>query len=656
MAQLAKDDFSAATAQLLKQYRDGDLYGLFNSPLLPTPLFTEMLLLAEPLSMNNIREVVQAILQWGLRQLQPAGEQNWHDNFWRHYNVLAPFYLQGEAVAVLAEKMGIAEQTFYEWRSTAVSVFAQILYQECYQPRDLYGRQLQLIRQKYQQLSNHETRLLNLATISASPLPLRPLFNAQEINIFKELEDRYLLVFTNEQKEITQPDNLHHLLNELLSEEQRVAGHSLLHEKFLQADILPAAIQHAYASGDVEQTVQLAVQNEAQLFQQGDAAELQQLWRKIVELGAQGAGVDTNQWAQFLMIAAKTAEWAEALDLALDYSRQALSAPDNEVKIKAYYQRAKLLSRVNLDECLSHYAVCLDLIERSALLENGKSESKRLATRMLIDRAWIFIQERPNYARADADLQRAESLIPAADSALWCDLYNVRAGLIARSQSAQEAMPYRLQALTSAEASGDIERMTKMAYNVGMDTMFGGDYENGRYYLRKSLEWALTSGNQQTLGLAHKGLGNCAFFTADYAEAIVHYKKAFDIWCTTNNKNWQVYISYDLVEAYATVGEFAQARQQLEFGKNLAAELGNERILAELEDLTQTFPALQFELGERQAQALAYLNAHNSMTRQQYIDLTGVAKSQAYRDLDEMCQLGLIERCGKGRGTHYMRV
>ncbi len=655
MAQLAKDDFSAATAQLLKQYRDGDLYGLFNLPLLQTPLFTDSLLLAEPLSMSNIRDVVQAVLRWGLRQLRPAGPQNWHDNFWRHYNVLHAFYLDGASVAVLAERMGIAEQTFYEWRSTAVSVFAQILYQECYQPRDLYGRQLQLIRQKYQQLSPGATSLLNLVTTANGSLPLRPLFNAAEINTFNELEDRYLLIFTNEGKEVTQPDNLRHLLDEILSEEQRVASHSQLFAKFLQAEMLPAAIQHAFASGQVEQTVHLVVHNETQLFQQGDPSELQQLWRKIVRLGAQTAGIGANEWAQFLMIAAKTAEWAEALDLALDYSRQALSAPDNETKIRAYYQRAKLLSRVNLDECLSHYAVCLDLIERSGLLASDEEEIKKLTTRMLIDRAWIFIQERPNYPKADADLQRAEAVIPAADSALWCDLYNVRAGLIARSQSAQEAMPYRLQALTSAEASGDIERMTKMAYNVGMDTMFGGDYENGRTYLSKSLQWALTSGNQQTLGLAHKGLGNCAFFTAAYEDAIAHYKKAFDIWCATNNKNWQVYISYDLVEAYATVGQLTQARQQLEFGKNLAAELGNERILAELNELTQTFPALQFELSQRQAQALAHLDAHGSMTRQAYIDLTGVAKSQAYRDLDEMCELGLIERQGKGRGTHYLR-
>ena len=656
MAQLAKDDFSAATAQLLKLYRDGDLYGLFNSPLLQTPLFTEMLLLAEPLSMSNVRDVVEAVLQWGLRQLRPAGQQNWHDNFWRHYNVLASFYLNGEAVAVLAERMRIAEQTFYEWRSTAVSVLTQIIYQECYQPRDLYGRQLQLIRQKYQQLSSSETNLLNLVTIANTPLSVRPLFKATEINTFNELENRYLLVFINEQKEVTQPDNLRQLLDDLLSEEQRVVGHTLLFEKFLHANNLPAAIHHAYASGQSDTAVHLAVQKEIQLFQQGDPAELIQLWRKIVSLGAQTAGVDANEWAQFLMVAAKTAEWADALDLALDYSRQALSAPDNEFKIKAYYQRAKLLSRVNLDECLSHYAVCLDLIERSGLLDGGGVELKKLATRMLIDRAWIFIQERPNYPKADADLHRAESIIPAADSALWCDLYNVRAGLIARSQSAQEAMPYRLQALTSAEASGDIERMTKMAYNVGTDYMFGGDYENGRNYLSKSLEWALTSGNQQTLGLAHKGLGNCAFFTAAYEEAIVHYKKAFDIWCATNNKNWQVYISYDLVEVYATVGDYTRAWRQLEFGQNLAAELGNERILAELDELTQTFPALQFELGERQAQALVYLDAHGKMTRQEYIDLTGVAKSQAYRDLDEMCEQGLIERQGKGRGTHYMRV
>lgn len=356
-----------------------------------------------------------------------------------------------------------------------------------------------------------------------------------------------------------------------------------------------------------------------------------------------------------MLAAAKAAEWADALDSALDYSRQALAAPDDEIKIKAYYRRAKLLSRVNLDACLSHYAVCLELMERlGQVVERGTGLS-RLATRMLIDRAWIFIQERPNYANAARDLDRAEGLIPAADSALWCDLYNARAGLVARSQSAEAAMPLRLQALTAAEAAGDVERMTKMAYNVGIDYVFGGDYENGRFYLSKSLAWAQQSGNLQTLGLAHKGLGGCCFFTEDYREAITHYKKAYGIWCDTNNKNWQVYILYDLVEAYATIDRFLEARRQFETGKELATELGNERLLAEFEALSRRFPPLQFDLDARQAKALAHVNAQGRITRREYMDLTGVAKSQAYRDLDEMCRMGLLTRRGKGRGTRYVQ-
>lgn len=654
MKVLAKEDFYSAVAELLKLYREGDLFGLANSPLLQTPLFTEMLLLDEPFSLTNSRELVEAVLSWGIHELTPSGQQDWYNKFWRHYNLLNAFYLDGMTVAEIAERMGIAEQTFYEWRSASVSALAQLLYQECYHPSDLFGCQQQLIQQRYEQLSAEEKTTLALVSVSSSPLPLRPLFNPEEINHLRKLHEKYLLVLLP--SEVTQPDLLRRHIDQLLPEERRVAAHKSLTDKFGQAGLFQSAVLHAYEGGQIEEAIRLAVTKEEVLFKQADVEALYTLFGKIVSLSSQQTGIALDLWSEFLMVAAKTAKWVGEQDLALNYSRQALSAPDIEIKIKAYYQRAKLLSRVNLDACLSHYAVCLDLMERSGRLETGEVNLRRLATRMLIDRAWIFIQERPNYENADRDLNRAEALIPAADSALWCDLYNARAGLVARSQSAEKAMPLRLQALTSAEESGDIERMTKMAYNVGIDYVFAGDYENGRVYLSRSLDWAQESGNLQTLGLAHKGLGGCCFFTEAYEEAISHYEKAYEIWCHTNNKNWQVYITYDLVEAYATIGRFLEARQQFEIGMQLAKELGNERMLAELDELSQRFSTLQFSLGARQAEALAYVDVRGSITRQEYVALTGVAKSQAYRDLDEMCQIGLLTRVGKGRGTRYVRA
>jgi predicted HTH transcriptional regulator len=59
-------------------------------------------------------------------------------------------------------------------------------------------------------------------------------------------------------------------------------------------------------------------------------------------------------------------------------------------------------------------------------------------------------------------------------------------------------------------------------------------------------------------------------------------------------------------------------------------------------------------LNERQARALEYLKAYGQITRSEYCTLTGVQKSEAYRELQEMIQKGLLVRRDRGRGVHYV--
>ena len=654
---LTENDFQVELAQLLKLYRNGKLFELNQSPLLNTSLFKQTLLIkTESQSIATSRDLTEAILIWGINKLRPSGHPNWHSPFWRHYNLLRSFYLENLPIAIIAENMDIAEQTFYEWRIAALNALGQLLYKENQHPAECEVRQQQFATVQYQHLSRDEQRSLNLIIVSDTPLPLHPLFDVEEIHVLTQLQEKRFVTLSAEEQSVVQSDDLRHHFQQLLSEEDRLIAHEQLLTKCKQAGLVQESIFHAFYSHHYPQVVQIVLDHEEILLDTVDGPTVHPIMMRMVDLGQQQAEATPDQWARFLMVATKTAAWVDALDLALQYSRQALAAPDMTIKIQAYYQRAKLLSRVNLDECLSHYDVCFDLIQRSTnTQQETPPELKQLITKMYIDRAWLFIQERPDYHQANNDLIQAEHFIPIENDALWSDIYNARAGLISRQESAKEAIPFRLKAYTAAEASGDIERMTKMAYNLGSGYLFTGDYENGRFYLDKSREWAIRSGNLQTLGLVHKGLGTCHFFTEAYDEAITHYEQAYDIWCQTHNKNWQTYISYDLVEAYATIGRFGQAQQQLFIGKQLATELGNERILAELNELSKQFPALNVSLSERQMEALAFVHKHGSINRQRYIELSGVAKSQAYRDLEELCQSGLLQRVGKGRGTRYVQ-
>ncbi len=60
------------------------------------------------------------------------------------------------------------------------------------------------------------------------------------------------------------------------------------------------------------------------------------------------------------------------------------------------------------------------------------------------------------------------------------------------------------------------------------------------------------------------------------------------------------------------------------------------------------------ELNERQIEAVNYLEENEEIKRKDYCDIFGIGKSVAYEELDEMVEKGIIERKGKGRGTHYI--
>ncbi len=67
-----------------------------------------------------------------------------------------------------------------------------------------------------------------------------------------------------------------------------------------------------------------------------------------------------------------------------------------------------------------------------------------------------------------------------------------------------------------------------------------------------------------------------------------------------------------------------------------------------------TDEAARWKLNERQARALEYLKAYGQITRSEYCTLTGVQKSTAHQDLQNMISKGIVVRQGKGRGTRYV--
>jgi predicted HTH transcriptional regulator len=61
------------------------------------------------------------------------------------------------------------------------------------------------------------------------------------------------------------------------------------------------------------------------------------------------------------------------------------------------------------------------------------------------------------------------------------------------------------------------------------------------------------------------------------------------------------------------------------------------------------------EIRHRQTIALNHLRVSDSLTRREYVDLTGVSARTASRDLDELVERGLIRVNGqRGRAAAYL--
>jgi len=80
--------------------------------------------------------------------------------------------------------------------------------------------------------------------------------------------------------------------------------------------------------------------------------------------------------------------------------------------------------------------------------------------------------------------------------------------------------------------------------------------------------------------------------------------------------------------------------------------LDMEKALAEEE--AEAIDLTVLGLNERQRRAIEYIQEHGKITNHEYQTLFEVSYDTAYRDLRGLLEKGLIERRGRGRGTHYV--
>ncbi|MCA9973897.1 MAG: protein kinase [Anaerolineales bacterium] len=656
-------EFEAMVGDALKRYREGDWLALADSPLARSPLVEPYFLPGEPVTAESRAQALEVMLRWGIEKLNPGGQHSWLGSSWRHYNILYHFYVEGERANDLAELMAIASQTFYSnWRPQAIAAVSRVLQEELGSGKEAADRQRFAIAERYRRGSADEQQMLRLLAIFSAEayVPVdwlaRLLPKVEVLPVLLRLVDGHLVQGNERLTAVRLQGGIYSYLMPFSPLAERRRWHDAAGTLYLEAQAYLEAARHFRQAGAYEKAARILVQQRQAIF---DQMQVEALGALVAQFQVAELADAPNVWAQVKIVAGRVAEYLEDMETAAAEYGEALAAPDVTTKVEAYFARAKVLQRLNIDESLAHFGYCIDLVERQLLANYEKPDEKlmRLLTRLYIDRAWIFIQERPEWARAESDLARSQEImrvVASDDRAGWANLYQAWAGLAYQRGEFDRAIKHRLQAWLAASETKDVDLMVRTAYNLGKDYIWAKRYTQGIDYLHKSYDLAQKAGNQQMRGMSQKGLGNGYFFQGDYGRAIEHYERAYRIFQDAKNLSWRASMCYDLAEVHAEVGDIGQAQAYYQEGVAMATEIGQDRYLSAFESLREKYPFLALALNERQNRALAYVKLNDELTMQVYIELTEISRSQAHRDLQELVDQGILLRVGKGRGTRYV--
>ncbi len=649
---LGDQEFEAIVAEAYRLYRNGDVLSLATSALAHSTLVEPCFLAGEPVTTDVRGRAMQSLLQWAAEKLQPDGSHSWTATQWRSYNILMSLFVRGKRVSELAEQMAISEQTLYQLRAQAIAAAARVMREELRQPADVAGRRAVFLANRYARHSADEQKVLRLVAVFEHQMPAGLLYTlGREAGIadvqacVRGLVAANLLVSSDQGTDfLARPDMRQYLLSLLLPDERRrwhfaAGGHYQAQGIFLDA------VGHFRLAGAHESAAQVIIDHWRDIVDNLQIEELRDCLREFRPKDVSGLA-----WARLKIIAGEIAEALDDVDTALAEYQQALSATDARTKALAYYRRAKALEMKDIDESLAHYDYGIRFLTE-------RSPRDPLLIRMHIDMAWIFIQERQDLAKAEANLIYAEQHCQSADRETWADLHNAWGELCYRRGDLEQAIEHHWQGWLAAKEINNAERQMRAAHNLGQIYVEMGKYDQGLDYLQEGKQLAVKAGNRKLEAVCERSIGVCRFWLRDYAGAIECYRRAHDIFVEMKNQNWLAHTCCDIAEAYAEMGNVAESRRYHAEGRQIAEALGGERLLGEFDALMRKYPALSEQAGqlsERQLKALEFARASGAVTNRDYQRLTGMSQKQTVRDLTDLVRQGLLVRVGSGRATRYV--
>ncbi|MGB1251763.1 MAG: hypothetical protein ACPG8W_14185 [Candidatus Promineifilaceae bacterium] len=577
---------------------------------------------------------VRGTLQWALRLL---GNGNHFER--QSAETLRLRYVERLTASACAARLHLVVGAIKTRQPVAIERTANLLAEAATHGTGLDGRQQLAVAARYAACSADLLPQLHFWSIFHDPVvpemaqaldtPLQPHFS--------ELLALNWIVSSADGRVHVHPQGVAHV-RQLLEAKERQRYHTIAAEFYERKALFESAIYHWQQSHQDNRAATL-------LFEQ-QAMFTSITLNRLLD-GFERERLSAEHQAQCQLLKGRVLASMQDLDSAIDAFEQALQTSNQLTLALACYEIAKLYESREV-------AIALDYYRRSrTYVMNCVGEmAERLQVRILIDEAWVFINQKSDFVQAEQNLMAAEA--PRWDD-LRIDLDSAWGELYMRQAKLEHCLDARWRAWIKANETQDTRRMLRVGHNLA-DTLAYAQQLNEAWRMAEKVEkLAVEAGDSHVAARCRKTLGNvCVNRKQNAAAAISYYQRAYTYFSNAKDLHWQGAMCYDLAEAHLMNSDPVKAYEFIEKGRNIAHELGNKRLEQALQAIINTSVALTADLSARQRTIIWEVAQNGEIRTKRCMALTGLERRQAVRELQTLETMKLLQKVGKGRGTRYV--
>lgn len=444
----------------------------------------------------------------------------------------------------------------------------------------------------------------------------------------------------------------HHDLSIRLDLQSQYAWHQVAAEYYANRRNFLEAAFHWHKADRAVEAAKLLINNYRVIVEDG---QVQAFWDFLKEKFSRG-NLDELTWANLKIASGRAALLVNRITIAVGEFREAQKVDDLYCKARAGYYRAKALEKVSVAEAEKFYDMAIATIQ--AATENHEVRFYDLLIQVYVDKAWLYIQENQNLAKAEINLHLAEKLLKEPANENRCLVFNGWAGLHRKRLDREHEEQARLDAWAMANQTPNDELMIMTAHNLGLFyIMRGQQIARGLTYVQQAYTRAHEINYREWIAKCRQTMGVAAYFLRQYDEAITHYEIARKTYTEIGNKNWEAWACHDLAEAYAVKKAYGTGHHYYSRAYQLVSEeVQAADLLGELKQLAARFPQLATFLTDEQTRILTEIDKTGEIQNKRCQLLLNVSRKTAERRLEELVELGLLEPNGKqGRAFGYRR-